>query len=82
MKKNRSYNNFKKYAVSAVSLEDFLERYTKPKAHKERGAGYVAARIQSHQEHIDKYGFTFITHHDSKCGETVSYYPTDGGSKP
>jgi hypothetical protein len=73
--KTRSYDLFKKYAVEAKSLEDFLERYTKPSRHRERGAEYVKVRIASHQEDIDKEGFTFITHHDSKSGEIVSYYP-------
>ena len=73
--KTRSYELFKKYAVEANSIEDFLERYTKPSRHWERGAEYVAARIKSHQEDIEKEGFTFITHHDSKSGETVAYYP-------
>ena len=75
--KTRSYELFKKYAVEAKSLEDFLERYTKPSRHLERGVEYVKVRIASHQEDIDKEGFTFITHHDSKSGETVSYYPHD-----
>jgi hypothetical protein len=74
----KPYNySFKKYQVEAESLSDFLERYTKPSRHSERGEEYVKARIASHQEDIDKYGFTFITHHDSKSGETVAYYPAD-----
>lgn len=75
MSKNSSYENFKKYQVQANSLEDFLERYTKPKHHAERGEEYVQARLKSHNEDIKRYSFTFITHHDSKCGEIVSYYP-------
>lgn len=67
---------FRKYQVQANSLVDFLERYTKPSAHADRGEKYVADRIASHQQDIEKYGFTFITHHDSKTGETVSYYPS------
>lgn len=69
------YERFKVYRVPADSLTDFLERYTKPSAHRERGEEYVAARIASHQEDLNKYGYTFITHHDSKTGDTVSYYP-------
>ena len=71
-----SYDAFKKYSVHAESLEDFLEKYTKHERHAGRGPEYVAVRIKSHQEDIDKYGFTFITHHDSKTGETVAYYPS------
>lgn len=69
------YDTFKKYEVQADNLVDFLEKYSKAGRHSERGSDYVKARIKSHQEDIDKYGFTFITHHDSKCGECVSYYP-------
>jgi hypothetical protein len=47
--RTRSYELFKKYAVEAGSLEDFLERYTKPSRHLERGAEYVKVRIASHQ---------------------------------
>jgi len=71
---NMSYNAFKKYEVKAENLEDFLEKYTKRGRHKERGEEYVEARIKSHSEDLSKYGYTFITHHDSITGETVSYY--------
>lgn len=67
---------FRKYQVQASSLVDFLECYTKPSAHSDRGEEYVAARIVSHQQDIEKYGYTFITHYDSKTGEIVSYYPS------
>ena len=70
----RLYDKFKQYEVKAKSLEDFLETYTKPKAHRERGNEYVEARIKSHAEDLEEYGYTFITHHDSKSGEIVSYY--------
>ena len=75
IKMTNSYDTFKKYAVNADSLEEFLEKYTKHERHAGRGSEYVAVRIKSHQEDIDKSGFTFITHHDSKSGETVAYYP-------
>ncbi len=69
-----SYESFKKYEVKADSLEDFLKRYTKYDRHEGRGKEYVECRIKSHREDMDKYGFTFITHHDSVTGRTVSYY--------
>lgn len=68
------YEHFKQYRVDADSLPDFLERYTKPKQHRERGEEYVVARIKSDQEDFDHFGYTFITRHDSVTGETVSYY--------
>ena len=69
------FESYKKYAVQAESLEDFLERYTQPRAHAERGEEYVQARIEAHREDIEKHGFTFITRHDSTYGRDVSYYP-------
>lgn len=74
MNKYNPYEAFKKYKVEADSLEDFLKRYTKHAHHEARGKEYVEARIKSHQEDLDKYGFTFITHHSSVIGEHVSYY--------
>jgi len=78
MKNNTEH--WRQYAVQANNLEEFLEKYTKPSRHWERGAEYVAARIKSHQEDIGKYGFTFITHHDSKSGETVAWFPETGAA--
>lgn len=71
---NPSYKAFKKYRVEASSIEEFIRKYGKPKQYWERGEEYMKACIASHTEHFDKYGFDFITHHDSKSGEIVSYY--------
>lgn len=68
------YENFKKYKVKADSIEDFLKRHSKPKAHELREKEYIEARIKSHTEDLQKYGYTFITHHDSITGEIVSWY--------
>lgn len=68
------YERFKKYAVQAENVEDFLSRYTKPGRHFERGDEYVKARVLSHQEDLTKYGYTFIPHHSSVTGQVVSYY--------
>ena len=66
-------NSFKKYEVKANSLDDFLRTYTKQSI-LVRGQEHHEARLESHQEDIEKYGYTFITHHDSRTGEIVSYY--------
>jgi len=68
------FTHMRKYEVPANSIEDFLLRYTKPSRHEERGPEYVAARIKTYQEEMEKFRFVFITHHNSKSGETVSYY--------
>jgi hypothetical protein len=69
-----SYELFKKYEVQADSIEDFLSKYTKFSRHRGRGQEYVEARIKSHTEDFNEYGFTFLTQHDSVTGEHVSYY--------
>jgi hypothetical protein len=65
---------FSKYQVEASSIEDFLQRYTKPSRNEQRPTDYQEARIKSHTEDLKKYGYTIITHHDSITGECVSYY--------
>lgn len=73
-KKINMYETFKQYKVEADSVEDFLNKYTKSNRHQSRGIEYVKARIDSHKKDLNRYGYTFITHHDSVTGETVSYY--------
>lgn len=71
------YDVFKKYRVSASSIEDFRQRYTKPDRYAQRGPEYVAAVLQSAREDLDKYGFSIISSHDSITGEVVAYYPNN-----
>lgn len=70
----KSYEAFKKYEVEAISINDFLEKYSKQFI-LDRGQEHHEARVKSCQEDILKYVFTFITHQNSKTGENVSYYP-------
>lgn len=65
---------FREYRVHADSIEEFLNKYTKPRSHGERGEEYVQDRIQFHKERLSNYGYTFITRHDSITGDNVSYY--------
>ena len=77
------YEYMKKYAVPAESVEDFCNKYYQPRAFHDRtgdtwdydGETYQAACIASHKEYIKEKGYCMITHHDSKTGETVTYYP-------
>lgn len=71
------YDVFKKYRVSASSIEDFRQRYTKPDRYAQRDPEYVAAVLQSAREDLDKYGFSIISSHDSITGEVVAYYPNN-----
>ena len=68
------FEKFKKYEVQADSIEDFIFKYGKPSRYQERGEEYMKVCIQSHKEDLLKCGYDIITHHDSKSGETVSYY--------
>jgi hypothetical protein len=68
-------DKFRQYQVNDVrSIEEFLQKYTKHQRHSGRGQEYVKARIESHVQGLNKYGYTIITHHDSVTGETVSFY--------
>lgn len=69
------HDAFRKYRVSASSIDDFRQRYTKPDRYAQRGPEYVAAVLQSAREDLEKYGFSIISSHDSITGEVVAYYP-------
>lgn len=72
--KFNSFEHYKQYEVKANNIENFLKKYTKHDKHEGRGNEYVQYRIKSYYEEFNKYGFCFITHHDSVTGEVVSYY--------
>lgn len=74
------FEHMKQYRVEADNLEQFLEMYTQYRAHGARGADYVKARIESHREDLRRFGYTFITQHDSTTGEIVAYYPQREGT--
>lgn len=66
---------FRKYEVTDVhSIAEFLEKYYKPTRYHKRGSDYAAAILASHQRDLDKYGYDFISHHDSVTGEIVSFF--------
>jgi len=68
---------WRKYAVSAESLEDFLQRYYKTDRYTGRGEDYAESLRQSYRETLSKDGVCIISHHDSKTGEVVAYYQDD-----
>lgn len=67
--------SFKKYEVKANNLEEFCSNFYKKKSYSDRGSEYMIACLEGHIEHLERYGYTFITSHDSITGEIVSYYP-------
>lgn len=65
MIKRPLYDLFKKYEVQANNLRDFCDKYHKYE--------YSEEDYEAHKRELET-GFTIISHHDSKTGETVSYY--------
>lgn len=73
----KCYENFKKYAVSAESVEDFCNKYHNRAAFHDRGAEYMEADIEAHKKEFEKCGFTIIPKGSSTTGDNVTYYGTD-----
>lgn len=71
-----SYYLFQDRAVTDVrTVEEFLARYYKPDRYTGRGEEYAAILLASHQEHCNRQGYDFISHHDSVTGRVVAFYP-------
>lgn len=69
-----TYDRFKRYEVKANSLEDFFRTYGREDRYFNRGEEYMRVVYETAKEELEMYGFTYITPHNSKCGDTVSYY--------
>jgi hypothetical protein len=61
------YQSFLRYRVDADNVQDFLKRYYKPER-------ITPTLYLPYQYELDNYGYCFISHHDSKTGEVVSFY--------
>jgi len=66
---------YRKNAVKARSVSDFLDRYYKSTRYRGRGADYAASILAYHQEAVERDGWTMISHHDSITGDVVAYFP-------
>jgi len=73
------YEGMKKYKVEACSLEEFCKKYYKHGAYEGRGKDYATHCLQSQKRYVDKYGYAFITRHDSTVGQHVTWYPNKAG---
>ncbi len=74
MKKDKK-DLFREYQVNDVkTVEEFCNKYYKNKSFIDRGDEYVKCVIESNYKYLQKFGYTFITHHDSITGEIVSFY--------
>jgi len=68
------FESFKKYAVKADSVEDFVKRFHKPEILKEYGEDFMEEHIANHQMELDKHGYTFIPQGTSTTGDHASFY--------
>lgn len=64
--------SFKKYKVPAKSLEDFLEKYVKPKAIERTNGGKIALK-----EYLEREGYVMVAANASVTGEVVAYFPEE-----
>lgn len=69
------YELFRKYAVPANSVEDFLARYHRADTYTGRGPEYAASLLASYRREVEEYGCCYTSHHDSNTGVIVAYYP-------
>ena len=65
-----------KYVVYADSVRDFLLRYGKPDRYMGRGEDYFEYCVASHEKDVERFGYDFLSHHDSITGECVCFVPT------
>jgi D-tyrosyl-tRNA(Tyr) deacylase len=70
----RTFESFKKYRVEADSVEDFLKKYYKASRYTEQGEQYAASLLESYKADFESDGFVFVSRHDSRSGEVVSFY--------
>lgn len=68
------YEKFKKYKVTADSLDDFFEKWHRPGSVTDfnREADYA-----THKAELEKDGYTWIPANDSITGQIVSYYEAE-----
>lgn len=71
------YDEFKRYAVQADNVEDFLNRYSKPEFFQEKDEQIKKRMIQIENACMNKFGFCMISQFDSITGKTVAFYKTD-----
>jgi hypothetical protein len=69
----RIRTNPESHIVTAPSVREFLQRWKKP---SRIGGGYASLdrMAQSHTEELHRYGYTFVTCHDSNTGREVYYF--------
>ena len=59
--------------VPANNVRDFILKYGKPDRYMGRGEDYFEYCVASHEEDVEKYGYTLLSPHDSITGECVCF---------
>jgi hypothetical protein len=78
LRRRRKWNPFdawRKYQVPAESVADFLARYYRADRYTGRGEDYAAVLLASYTREASEDGVCAISHHDSRTGEIVAWYP-------
>ena len=55
------------------SVDEFAYKYRKIDRFTQRGDDYVEAVMKTHNEELDRFGYTCISHHDNVTGKFISY---------
>ncbi len=70
-------DKMRKYAVEATSVEDFCRRFYKgDRFYNEAGFNFdrEQRKIRMQTEDLAEDGYAMITAHDSRTGDTVTYF--------
>ncbi|MBU8901709.1 MAG: hypothetical protein KOO69_03130 [Victivallales bacterium] len=81
MTEEQTYDFFKDCAVSAESVQNFLDRYYKHDRYKGRGEEYSAHLLASYEREFAERGFCTISLHDNVIGKHISFYGKDFGGR-
>lgn len=66
--------SFRKYKVTADSVEDFCDRFYKRDRYHDRGEEYMNIVLKGNKKDFDEHGWIIISHWDSVTGEIVAYF--------
>ena len=67
-------NYIKNCAVTDCnSVDDFAHKYRKAERFTLRGDDYVKAVMRAHNEELNRFGYTCISHHANITGKFISY---------
>jgi len=65
----------KEAVTDCLNVHEFAHKYRKPQKFTGRGADYVDAIMESHNNDIAYRGYTTIAHHDNIMGKILAFVP-------